>query len=129
MSVCVAVTDSAEGQAALEAAATEAARLNVPLVAVNLTASELDTSAISPELQYEIVVSSASRLDEVEQVLKVIEDRPEITRLVVGVRQRSALGKAVLGSIPQRLILEATVPVLSVKADHAREEAVRVQGP
>jgi nucleotide-binding universal stress UspA family protein len=119
MSVCVAVTDSAEGQAALEAAASEAARLNVPLVAVNLTASELDTSAISRDLHYEIVVNSPSRLDEVEQVLKVIEDRPEITRLVVGVRQRSALGKAVLGSIPQRLILDATVPVLSVKADGA----------
>jgi len=32
------------------------------------------------------------------------------------VRKRSAIGKAVLGSIPQRLILDATVPVLSVKA-------------
>jgi hypothetical protein len=47
MSVCVAVTDSAEGQAALEAAASEAVRLTVPLVAVNLPASELDTSAVS----------------------------------------------------------------------------------
>ena len=117
MSLCVAVTDNPEGQAALEAAALEAARLNVPLLAVNLTGSDLDTSAISPELDYEVVVSSPSRLDEVEQVLKVIEDRPEVTRLVVGVRQRSAIGKAVLGSIPQRLILDATVPVLSVKAN------------
>jgi nucleotide-binding universal stress UspA family protein len=49
-------------------------------------------------------------------VLLVMVGRPEITRLVVGVRQRSAIGKAVLGSIPQRLILEATVPVLSVKS-------------
>ena len=117
MSLCVAVTDNPEGQAALAAAALEAARLNVPLLAVNLTGSDLDTSAISPELDCEVVVSSPSRLDEVEQVLKVIEDRPEVTRLVVGVRQRSAIGKAVLGSIPQRLILDATVPVLSVKAN------------
>ena len=48
----------------------------------------------------------------IEQVLQVIDGRPEITRLVVGMRKRSAIGKAVLGSIPQRLILEATVPVL-----------------
>jgi nucleotide-binding universal stress UspA family protein len=117
MSVCVAVTDSTEGQAALEAAAKEAVQLNVPLVAVNLTGSDLDTSAISPELQCEVVVpSSPSGLDEVDQVLQVIENRPEITRLVVGVRRRSAVGKAVLGSIPQRLILEGTVPVLSVKS-------------
>ena len=116
MSVCVAVTDSKEGQAALEAAANEAVQLNVALVAVNLTGSDLDTSALTPELSYEVVVpSSPSSLDEVEQVLQVIKNRPEITRLVVGVRRRSAVGKAVLGSIPQRLILEATVPVLSVK--------------
>ena len=117
MSICVAVTDSAEGRAALEAAANEAVQLNVPLVAVNLTGSDLDTSAITPELPCEVVVPSGpSDLDEVEQVLQVIEGRPEITRLVVGVRKRSPVGKAVLGSIPQRLILEATVPVLSVRS-------------
>ena len=116
MSVCVAVTDSKEGQAALEAAAAEAVQLNVGLVAVNLTGSDLDTSAITPELQCEVVVPNGpSGLDEVEQVLQVIGDRPEIIRLVVGVRERSAVGKAVLGSIPQRLILEASIPVLSVK--------------
>jgi len=118
MSVCVAVTDSREGHAALEAAAAEAAQLNVALVAVNLTGSTLDTSTLSADLSCEEVVPSApSTLDEVEQVLQVIEKRPEITRLVVGVRKRSAVGKAVLGSIPQRLILDATIPVLSVKAD------------
>jgi nucleotide-binding universal stress UspA family protein len=47
----------------------------------------------------------------------VLEDHPEVTLLVVGVRKRSAIGKAVLGSIAQRLILDATVPVLSVKAN------------
>jgi len=117
MSVCVAVTNSTEGQAALEAAANEATQLNAPLVAVNLTGSELDTSAITPEVSCEVIVpSSPSNLDEVEQVLQVIQDRPEITRLVVGVRKRSAVGKAILGSIPQRLILEASIPVLSVKS-------------
>jgi nucleotide-binding universal stress UspA family protein len=117
MSVCVAVTDSSEGHAALEAAAHEAVQLNAPLVAVNLTGADLDTSAISSDLAYEVVVpSSPSSLDEVEQVLQVIEKRPDITRLVVGVRKRSPVGKAVLGSIAQRLILDAPVPVLSVKA-------------
>ena len=117
MSICVAVTDSQEGQAALAAAAEEAVRLSTPLVAANLTAADLDTSAFPPELALEVVVpSSPSSLDEVEQVLRVLEDRPEISRLVVGVRKRTPVGKAVLGSVPQRLILEATVPVLSVKS-------------
>jgi len=116
MSVCVAVTDSKEGQVALKAAADEAVQLNVALVAVNLTGADLATGVVSSEVPYEVVVpTGSSSLDEVEQVLKVIQDRPEIIRLVVGVRKRSAVGKAVLGSIPQRLILEATVPVLSVR--------------
>ena len=120
MSICVAVTDNKEGAAALQAAAIEAVRQGVQLVAVNLTASDLDTSSIAQDAHYEVVVPRRpSDLDEVEQVLKVIEDHPEVTLLVVGVRQRSAIGKAVLGSIPQRLILEAAVPVLSVKANDA----------
>jgi nucleotide-binding universal stress UspA family protein len=116
MSVCVAVTDSAEGQAALAAAAQEANQLNTSLVAVNFTAAELDGSATSSGVALEVVVPpSPSALDEVEQVLQLLDSRPDITRLVVGVRQRSAVGKALLGSLPQRLILEATVPVLSVR--------------
>ncbi len=120
MSVLVALTNSAEGKAALEAGANEAAALNVQLTVVNLSGSEVDTTAIAADVPYEVVVPSAgSDLDEVEQVLQVIEDRPDVTRLVVGVRKRSPIGKAVLGSIAQRLILEATVPVLSVKTTDA----------
>jgi nucleotide-binding universal stress UspA family protein len=119
MSICVAVTDSTEGRAALEAAANEAVQLSVPLVAINLTGSDLDTTATPASLPVEVVVPSSPSLDEVEQVLQVIQDQPTITRLVVGVRKRSPVGKAVLGSIAQRLILEATIPVLSVKADNA----------
>jgi nucleotide-binding universal stress UspA family protein len=117
MSICVAVTDNKEGEAALSAAAIEAFQLGVQLVTVNLTSSPLDASAIPESVRYEIgVPRGAKDLDEVEQVLEVIEDRPDVTLLVVGVRKRSPIGKAVLGSIAQRLILEATVPVLTVKA-------------
>jgi len=120
MSICVAVTDNTEGAAALEAAALEAAKQGVQLVAVNLTASDLDTAKIAQGVDYEVVSpDSPSNLDEVEQVMKVIEDDPGITLLIVGVRKRSPIGKVVLGSIPQRLILDAPVPVLAVKAKDA----------
>ena len=116
MSVLVAVTDSPEGKAALEAAANEAALLHVQLTAVNLTGNDLDTSMLADGVSVEVVVpSGGADIDQVEQVLQVIEERSEVTRLVVGVRKRSPIGKAVLGSIAQRLILESTVPVLSVK--------------
>ena len=120
MSVLVAVTDSAEGRAALEAAANEADTLNVQLTVVNLTGSDLDLTSIATEVPYEVVVPKAGGdVDEVEQVLAAIEERPEVTRLVVGVRKRSPIGKVVLGSIPQRLMIDAPVPVLSVKATDA----------
>ena len=120
MSICVAVTDNKEGESAFRAAATEAAKWGVQLVAVNLTASDLDTSTIAQDVQLDVVVPrSPSDLDEVEQVLEVLEDRPDINLLVVGVRKRSPIGKVVLGSIPQRLILDAAVPVLAVKATDA----------
>ncbi|GAB2576680.1 universal stress protein [Microlunatus antarcticus] len=120
MSVLVAVTDSPEGLAALEAAANEAAQLHVQLTAINLTGAELDTSRLAAGVPVEVVVpDGASDIDEVEQVLQAIEERSEVTRLVVGVRKRSPIGKAVLGSIAQRLILESTVPVLSVKTTDA----------
>ena len=67
-------------------------------------------------MDYEVVVPDGPRsLDEVEQVLKVIEDRPEVTLLVVGVRKRSPIGKVVLGSIPQRLVSgQSAAPVRPV---------------
>ena len=120
MSVLVAVTDSPEGKAALEAAANEAASLNVPVTVVNLTGGDVDTSMLADGVPLEVVApGGGSDVDEVEQVLQAIEERPEVTRLVVGVRKRSPIGKAVLGSIAQRLILESTVPVLSVKTSDA----------
>jgi Universal stress protein family len=117
VSVLVAVTDNDEGRVALDAAVREAGLLDVSLVVVNLTSAELDTALLEVGPAHEVLVPSASAdRDEVEEVLRILEDRPEVTRLVVGVRPRSPIGKVILGSIPQRLILEASVPVLAVKA-------------
>ena len=83
------------------AAAEEADRLDVGLVVVNLTAADLDQEVAGTGLPYEVVVPDAS------------------SAARRGVRRRSAVGKALLGSIAQRLILEADVPVLSVKTREA----------
>lgn len=116
MSVLVAVADSREGRQALLDGADEARRLGVDLVVVNLGLARLDASALPEGLPYEVVDrSGAADADPVETVLAAIEDRPEVTRLVVGVRRRSPIGKAVIGSVAQRLLLESPVPVLSVK--------------
>jgi nucleotide-binding universal stress UspA family protein len=40
----------------------------------------------------------------------------EVTLIVIGVRHRSAVGKLIMGSVAQTVILDSRVPVLSVKA-------------
>ncbi|MFI5427841.1 universal stress protein [Aeromicrobium sp. UC242_57] len=41
--------------------------------------------------------------------------------IVVGIRPRTAVGRVLLGSVAQRLILDSTCPVLSVKGERADE--------
>jgi nucleotide-binding universal stress UspA family protein len=50
----------------------------------------------------------------VDAVLDEIETRG-VVRLVIGVKRRTSVGKAILGSVSQRLLLESPVPVLAVK--------------
>jgi K+-sensing histidine kinase KdpD len=117
MSICVAVTDNNHGAAALETAARFAAQMGDQLYVVNLTPSGLDTSAIARDVRYEVAVPDGPEdFNKAEKVLRVLEDHPDVTLLVVGVRKRSPIGKVVLGSLAQRLILDASVPVLTVKA-------------
>ena len=43
-------------------------------------------------------------------------DRVDADLLVIGARRRSPMGKALMGSVAQTVILEASLPVLVVKA-------------
>jgi nucleotide-binding universal stress UspA family protein len=52
----------------------------------------------------------------VDEVAAVAVDDPDKDIIVIGVRHRSAVGKFLLGSSAQRLILDSTVPVVVVKA-------------
>jgi nucleotide-binding universal stress UspA family protein len=120
MSVLVAVTDSKEGRQALADAALEARQLGTDLVVVNLMSRNLDTSGLPGDLAHEVVNElGTDDVDQVDVVLEALQSRPEVTRMVVGLRRRSPIGKAVLGSIVQRLLLESPVPVLAVKAPDA----------
>ncbi|RAF01774.1 universal stress protein, partial [Burkholderia multivorans] len=51
-----------------------------------------------------------------EAVLDELEERDDIARLVIGMKRRSRVGKALMGSVSQRLLLDSPVPVLAVKA-------------
>lgn len=117
MSVLVAVTDSPEGIYSLSAAAEEAGLLKTDLIAVNLTLGKLDLSGLPDDCTV-TVVERAGREDRdpVAAVLDELEEYPDVTRLVIGIRKRSRVGKALLGSVSQRLLLTSPVAVLAVKA-------------
>jgi nucleotide-binding universal stress UspA family protein len=53
--------------------------------------------------------------DLADALLKLV-DTLDADLLVIGARQRSPVGKALLGSVAQTVILQATLPVLVVKA-------------
>nr|WP_296780610.1 universal stress protein [Rhodococcus sp. (in: high G+C Gram-positive bacteria)] len=114
MSVLVAVSDNSEGRAALSAAIDEARLLSTNLVVLNLALHTIDTTTLLDDVDIEVVerVGRGDR-DPVRAVLDEIEPRG-VQRLVVGVRHRSRVGKALLGSVTQRLILDSPVPVVAV---------------
>ncbi len=116
MTVLVAVPDSKEGQVALLAGVEEAQLLGTDLVVVNLTLGPLDISSLPSDLAVEVVERKGlGDRDPVDAVLDEITARPGTQRLVIGLRRRSPIGKAILGSVSQRLLLESPVPVVAVK--------------
>lgn len=115
MSVMVAVPDSPEGIAALAAGAAEADLLSTDLIVVNLGLRQLDTSTVPVGTQLKVIDRAGkSDRDPVDAVLDEIRDH-DVSRLVIGLKRRSPVGKALLGSISQRLLLESPVPVVAVK--------------
>lgn len=115
MSVLVAVPDSPEGIAALSAAAQEAELLDTDLIAFNLGLKELDHSLVTPAVPVRVIERSGiEQRDPADAVLEEI-DNNHVHRLVIGIKRRSPVGKALLGSLSQRLLLEAPVPVVAVK--------------
>jgi nucleotide-binding universal stress UspA family protein len=121
MTVLVAVPDSPEGVAALAAAVAEAELLDTDLVAVNLALKPLDTSTIPSTVKLTVLERHGkSDRDPADAVLADIQER-RAQRLVIGVKRRSPVGKALLGSISQRLLLESPIPVLAVKINEDRD--------
>jgi nucleotide-binding universal stress UspA family protein len=54
----------------------------------------------------------------VEEIQNLV-DSLDASLLVIGIRRRSAVGKFILGSVAQELLMSVNCPVLSVKAGMA----------
>jgi nucleotide-binding universal stress UspA family protein len=120
-----------EGKAALRRAAEEAKLRDSRLVVVNSHRGgrEFDRDdAIESEAQLSEVKSELGSLgvehdirqlvrgmDPAEDLVNVAEES-DAELIVIGLRRRSPVGKLILGSNAQRVLLDAPCPVLAVKA-------------
>lgn len=116
MTIVVAIPENEIGQYTLQSAVDEARKHDTDLVAVNLGLSPLDVTGLDADGVPVSIVDRKGKNDRdpAETVLREIDERGA-TRLVVGLKRRSPVGKALLGSVSQRLLLDSPVPVLAVK--------------
>jgi len=131
MSVAVAYQASASGRLTLQEAAKEAnlrhtalSVLHVP-EGVDIDIVEGQTTRLREEIaqvlaevnpgDVEWTLDVATGVDVADTVLDLVADT-DVELLVIGARRRSAVGKMIMGSVTQTIILRADVPVLVVKA-------------
>jgi len=120
-----------EGRAALRRAAEEAQLRGSRLVVVNSHRGgrEFDRDdALESETQLEEVHTELEKagvehelrqlvrgMDPAEDLINVA-DEVQAEFIIIGLRRRSPVGKLILGSNAQRVLLDAPCPVLAVKA-------------
>lgn len=115
MPVIVAGTSTPEGKAAHRYALQEAARRQEEVVYFILAGGRPDPSLATEQGITETYQEPDARdHDKVGDLLDWAQ-RLEASAIVVGVKHRSPVGKLFLGSAAQQIILESTVPVISVK--------------
>lgn len=115
------------GRAALEHGISEAKLRGSSLCVVNSTAGDAYVDArfaqstevhdIEEQLAncgVEFELTQPVGVDAAQELLNQME-RDDAELLVIGVRHRNPVGKLLLGSISQRLLLECHKPVLAVK--------------
>ena len=129
MTVIVGFVPTPEGRAALDVGVAEAKYRNTRLVVVNNSRgdalvdkhipnkeefAEIRTRLESSGLDYSL--EQKNQVDDlVEGLLEHITDGGDDV-IVIGLRHRNPVGKLLMGSNAQRILLASPVPVLAVKA-------------
>jgi nucleotide-binding universal stress UspA family protein len=129
--IVVGYVPKAEGKAALRRAAEEAKLRGARLVVINSARggrdfdaeeeirSETELDAVRKELAdagIEAEVRQLVRGQDVADDLIAVAEEEAADFIVIGLRRRSPVGKLILGSNAQRILLDAPCPVLAVKA-------------
>lgn len=129
MTILIGYLPAPEGEAALETAFAEAKLRNTDVVVLNSPRrGTTDSITQIQQKDAERILAQASEHgvaarveqpaheDDLVQTLNEWAEQEDADLIVIGLRKRSAIGKFILGSQAQRILLEADVPVLTVKA-------------
>jgi len=129
VTVVVAYLPTPEGEAAFAAGLVESERRSEPLVLVNSPrtgAPVSNTVADEPTLarlresaadhHVELDVRLEGHTDDLVDLLLSTADEVDASVIVIGLRHRTAVGKLLMGSNAQRILLQTKRPVLAVKA-------------
>jgi nucleotide-binding universal stress UspA family protein len=128
MTIVVAYAPRPEGQAALEKGIEIAMRRNEHLLVVNATPGNGDDESMAGAQDVERIERLLAQKglnaefkqfgrgkSAVEEIETLVGTLP-VSLLVIGIRKRSPVGKLIMGSVAQELLLSVACPVLAVKA-------------
>lgn len=129
MTILVAYAPRPEGQSALDKGIEIARNRNERLIVVNASpgghqedlamaeAQDIERvekllSCSGLDAEFKQFVRGKGAVQEIEELV----DTLQVSLLVIGLRKRTAVGKLILGSIAQDILLSVSCPVLAVKA-------------
>ena len=134
MKILVGYVPTPEGEAALEAAGAEAVLRGASILLLNTSrgdafadaryANSAELAAAEAKLReqgVEVTIQQALGGGDVAGELLKAASEQEVGLIVLGLRRRSPVGKLILGSTAQRVLLEAPVPVLAVKVTSSHD--------
>jgi nucleotide-binding universal stress UspA family protein len=128
MTIVIGYVPTPVGEAALDAGLAEAAAHGDDVVILNslrrgatVDADQVDDRAIAALVARAADLGVSARVEQPQHGPDVVATFEAAVReagarmIVIGLRRRTPVGKLVLGSEAQRILLEASVPVLAVK--------------
>lgn len=128
MTIAVAHSDTARGKAALQSAAQEALWRGEALAVLQVVPGADQPRATDPALEDQLATDLAAfpavswtlhrapeEFDTADALLGLAE-KVGASLLVLGSRRRRPIGKLILGSTVQQVLLKSLIPVLVVKA-------------
>ena len=132
MTILLAYVSRPEGRAALNKAIEISKERNEPLLIVNASPGgpqedaslvpafeveeiEAELAAKGIQAEFKQYVRGNNAVDEINDM---VETR-DISLLIIGLRKRTAVGKLLLGSVAQEILMTVSCPVLCVKASGA----------